>query len=665
VQTLENVAAVDRRLGETDVAGHALLAVLAHTYRPHWRLGSLLAVITALGHENGIEPVIALCRHGLLFPDLPEGISDLRNLEQWFQQGSAAETSVFTTPLVAGRADQAKLTLPTLDRVDTPPLTWREADGLDWPLRLASLWQQVADSPLRQTIQGGYFKRDLEKLRGDTLLTTTSANESLPDAGVLTAEVAKLIGVLRQATGELSADSSLACLEKPLALLLEELWGALLRVESWQPDRGWQAGCHHNPYPAAYVLGALVLSRVPHNACVTSQSLRDWIHDNHPFWSQASGGRIMPPTLNDKVGPPLDALFRPIFELGLIKVGTDGQGRSVVCLSRLGRNLLSLIPSAGESPQPKTLLIQPNLEIIAYRQGLTPALIAALTQFAAWKSIGAACTLQVQPESIYCALEKGWTLDRLSHFLQQHGTREVPSTVLDCLRTWVNKRDRISVYSSATLFEFASAEELDDALCRGLPGYRITEHIAAVADESKVDYRQFRLLAARDYAMPPEPCVSVETDGVSLLVDAARADLLLGIELSQFAEPVYADPGPEHQRYLITPSSLAKARKAGYPSVYLEQWFAARTGKEAPAAVRLLIHAPVVATMALRRQLLLHVGKPEVADGLLQWPGTRGMFEGRVGPGVLVVLEENLEALRSQLQQLGIPFSDQGNAAAS
>ena len=51
--------------------------------------------------------------------------------------------------------------------------------------------------------------------------------------------------------------------------------------------------------------------------------------------------------------------------------------------------------------------MQPNLEIIAYRQGLTPALIARLTRFAAWKSLGAACTLQLEPETVYRALEAG------------------------------------------------------------------------------------------------------------------------------------------------------------------------------------------------------------------------------------------------------------------
>src|SRR5205823_13030304 len=102
--------------------------------------------------------------------------------------------------------------------------------------------------------------------------------------------------------------------------------------------------------------------------------------------------------------------------------------------------------------------------VVAYRQGLTPALVGRLTRFAAWQSLGSACTLQLGPESVYRALEGGLTFEAIVQTLEQHGTRPTPPAVIDSLRTWSNKRERISVYPSAALLEFGSAEQLSEAL---------------------------------------------------------------------------------------------------------------------------------------------------------------------------------------------------------
>jgi hypothetical protein len=49
-------------------------------------------------------------------------------------------------------------------------------------------------------------------------------------------------------------------------------------------------------------------------------------------------------------------------------------------------------------------------------------------------------------------------------------------------------------------------------------------------------FRHFRLTWMRDYALPPEKCVGIEDDGVTLSVDLARSDLLLETEVPRFAD---------------------------------------------------------------------------------------------------------------------------------
>jgi hypothetical protein len=347
------------------------------------------------------------------------------------------------------------------------------------------------------------------------------------------------------------------------------------------------------------------------------------------------------------------------YHLRVVQAARDAAGEWLVRLSPTGRWLLGL----AEAPAPaavytQTLLVQPNLEVIAYRQGLTPALLGRLTRFAAWKSLGAACTLQLGPESVYRALEAGETYDSIRLALEQHGTRALPPAVLDSLRTWSNKRDRITVYPSATLLEFPSAGDLDEALARGLPGVRVADNLAVVASEAAIDFRHFRLTGTRDYALPPERCVTFEPDGVTLAVDLARSDLLLETELPRFAEALDGARADGRRRYRLTPASLAAAREAGLSEAALEAWCQQRAGQLLPPAARLLMTAGQAEPPRLQRHLVLHVADPEVADGLLQWPETRGLIEAQLGPTALAVAEDKVELLRQRLRAAGILLSE-------
>jgi hypothetical protein len=221
------------------------------------------------------------------------------------------------------------------------------------------------------------------------------------------------------------------------------------------------------------------------------------------------------------------------------------------------------------------------------------------------------------------------------------------------LRTWANKRDRIQVFSAASLFEFSSAAELDDAMARGLPAMRVSDRLAVVRDESAVDFRHFRLTATRDFGLPPEKCATVESDGVTVCVDPARADLLMETELARFAEPV--DAGANGRRcYRLTPRSLLAARAAGWTLASLQQWFAERTGAPMPAAAQLLLTGCELAPWEFQRPLVLRVPTAEMADGLEQWPETRALIRGRLGPTALIIAEDQRANLEERLRALGM-----------
>jgi hypothetical protein len=651
VATLDNVAVIDRRLHDLDQDSRRALALIGHSGQPAWRLGSLLELLAALGHTEGPRPIFALLEAGLLYPDLPPEITRLRTFEQWLGQAAATGFRVFAHPQVAARARGEDLGLPVLG---TPgnQRTPQEADGLDWPLRLAASWQQVASAPMRRTQQGDFFKRDLDRLRGDPLLTAPAPDSlaEVPDPGLLAITLARALGLVHEVEGELRAAPFPAWWDEGQPTTLRALWTNLLQVESWDVLAGWRGGqSSGGPFPAAYLLALLLLRQLPEEGWSDPVDIGAWVLEHHPFWQSDS---VRPSQLRDWSRTFLLGLAFPLRWVQ----ATRGDGDTwLVRLSPLGRWLLDDGKApAQEAAFPQTLLVQPNLEIVAYRQGLTLPLLGRLTRFAAWKNLGAACTLQLAPETVYRALEMGETFQSILQTLEQHGTRATPAPVIESLRTWSNKRDRISIYPSGALLEFASAEELNEALVRGLKAVRLTDRLALVARESDIDYRHFRLSGTRDYSLPAEKCVEVEPDGVTLSIDAARSDLLLETELPRFAEPLPRGGANGRRQYRLTPESLAAGRSGGLSLPQLETWFVQRTGQTLSAATRLLLVGSQLPAPELRRHLVLHVATTEIADGLVQWPATRELIEERLGPTALVVAEESTAALQEQLRLLGM-----------
>jgi hypothetical protein len=673
-----NPAVIDRRLLELEPAGRKLLALVARSRQPSWQLGHLIELLVALGHAVDFRPVLSLFEEGLLYPDLPDPVQRLKNFEQWLNVGAANGLAVFAHPDVAARALGEDLVLPDLSgehdpaEADAPaasrapptgPSTIQESDGLEWPLRLAVLWQQVAAGPLRRTQQGGFFKRDLDRLRGDAVLNGVPADHvgELPDIGLVMVELALAEGLLRERDGEITAADMPPAWGEGLPATLSSLWAALPRLRDWNAAAGWQGPeVTGNPYPSAALLAALLLSRLPAQAWARPETVEEWVQRRHPYWAgpRAAGSA---PDETTPVRPPAASSGVAAFLLGfgyplrLVQATRAPGGGWLVRLSPLGRWMLGLgEPPVAPPAYTQTLLVQPNLEIVAYRQGLTPALLARVSRFASWKGLGAACILKLEPESVYRGLQTGLTFDAILQTLEQHGMRGTPAAVVESLRTWANKRERLAVYPAATLFEFNSAADLQDALARGLPAVRLSDRLALVPDEAAVDFRHFRLVATRDYGLPLERCVEVETDGVTLTLDLTRSDLLLETELPRFAERLESASANGRRQYRLTPASLAAAQQGGMAVRALEEWFVQRAGQPLSAAARLLLMGGVVPALDLRNQLVLHVSAPEVADGLMQWPGTRSLIQERLGPTAVVVAEEHVEELRQRLQALGI-----------
>jgi hypothetical protein len=674
-----NPAMVDRRLKELDEPGRCLLSLIGHSRQPRWQVGNLVEMAVSLGNSDGLQAVQSLFEAGLLYPEVAER-GRIKQFDQWLGKGNSHWA--YFHPAAGARTLELDADLPQCPGALTLQSSRErihEADGLEWPLRLAALWQQVAAAPLRRTQQRDFFKRDLERLRSDALLGGVPADNlcELPDPGLLAVALALGQGLIQDEDGELVAGTFSPSCSEGLPALLASLWAVLLHLDTWNVNQGWQPGeTHGNPYPGAYLLAILILGNLPEERWIRPGELASWVVDRHPYWKNGAVAKEdrKPASARKKASPevegPASGLSRFFlglaYQLRLVQAAKGPDGDWVVRLSPMGRWILGLAdkpPSLSVFPQ--TLLVQPNLELLVYRQGLTPDLIGRLSRFATWKNLGAACTLQLEPDSVYRALESGESFESIVQTLERHSMKPTPAPVVEALRTWSNKRDRISVYPAAALFEFASAEDMQEAMARGLPAVRLGEKLAAVANESAIDYRHFRLVGTRDYVLPPEKCVEIEPDGVTLSIDLARSDLLLETELARFAELVPGGDVNNRRRYRLTPSSIAAGREQGVNVSILENWFWQRSGQALTSAARLLLTGPDSPPAQLRRQLILHVANEEIADGLEQWPATRGLIQERLGPTAILVLEENVPALEERLQTLGITLQVAGESAAN
>src|SRR5439155_16791777 len=121
-------------------------------------------------------------------------------------------------------------------------------------------------------------------------------------------------------------------------------------------------------------------------------------------------------------------LLGAMYQAGVIQVADDAAaGARVVRLSPLGRWILGVGPTPPPAaPFEKTLFVQPNHEVVVYRQGLSPELLGQLASFCRWKGLGAALTLELTAESVYRGLELGRTAEEMVGILDRHSQRSIP-----------------------------------------------------------------------------------------------------------------------------------------------------------------------------------------------------------------------------------------------
>ncbi|MBL8821861.1 MAG: hypothetical protein JNJ77_04675 [Planctomycetia bacterium] len=663
----QNPPQVDRRLRELSESARTLLSLLHLGKRHTWRMGTLLELVSCLKDDgaqatsDGLKVVEELFLQGMVIAAPSAERSRISSFEEWLGQGEKHQFRILIDPEILSRAAGYWKSLPELSTLSTtPPGTPREADGLDWFLRLGAAWQSLHDAPARLTQQGAFFKRDHDRLMEDALL-----NQSVADLAVTLPQQGHAVVALGLGLGLLELDDlqvkrsryPVSWLQgwKPALTHMVSVWSEL---HSWSVTDGWcgvSAGAH--PWSSAFIVVLGLLQRLEPGQWTTPADLAAWLVKHHCYWSPLEH----PPELADAVQTLLLGILYP---LRLVQSCELEPGKHAVRLSQAGRAVLSTKEPLAVQEFPKTLLIQPNMEMVAYRQGLNPKMIALLSQAATWKTQGTACMLTLDQHSVHRGMEVGDSFESISSLLDQHSVHPPPGNVVEALRTWAAKRDRLTVYQGVNLLEFLTKADLDEALARGFQGVVLADRYLLIEQEDDLDYRHFRTLGTRDYTLPPTQCVNVAEDGVTLTVDPARADLLLETELLRFTQPSVVN---DQRLYRITYQTLDQARTQGLSLRFLSDWFGQRTGQPLPHSARLLWSDRSTNQVPLEQVLILRTESEQQADGMMQWPEIRNLILERLGPSVLLVHASQVNALRMKLAEIGLHLNDslEGNKEPS
>lgn len=690
-RSAELIPAIDERLGEVRslegvIAGlgdaaRMALGLFAVTENAVWPRAGLDFAMSALGTDSG-SALAELTPRGLVLADR-DGESDVLVAHPAILSAARTVLPSAPPPPSAGSARQV-----------------RASDGLEPVIRTAKLWQIVEEAALRRTQQGALYKRDRERIEDDPVLAGPIADafEPLPDPATLWLALARGVGLI---IDEADSDRTVAAPADywadhavHLPQMLATRW---LGIRSWHETGGQSNDDAPLPPSTPYlrVAALLWLAAAEPEGWVALDDLAAHLEATFAGWSapflalaaspaaegpppsrigpeararsNPRGKRASGPSAEIPSGPETLAaiLLGPAYQLGLVRAAEeDPSGRRLVALTELGRYALAV----GRPPAPREtfdyfLFVQPNFQVIAYRQGLNAPRIGQLSRFTTWTQSGAALEMKLTAESVYRGLEGGLTPDAMLDRLARHSARPLPTSVAEALKTWAGRRERVTYFASATLVEFASPEALEAGLAAFPPGdgagpVRVSDRVLLVEDEATIPFGAFKLAGSRDYTRPPEVCVEVEPDGVTLALDLGRSDLFIDAELVRFADPLAEDGrgGASRRRYRVSPESLRRAVEDGMTPGALARWFVQRVDAPVPPAVRLLLHAamPNPEPPRASRRVVLAAPSADLLEGMLQHPATRGLFAERLGPATAVVPEENLAALRQALADFGL-----------
>ena len=336
---------------------------------------------------------------------------------------------------------------------------------------------------------GGILKPLANKLRKTV---TASSSVAVPDSPGLIYEMLRQLGVIPIDTQEGRIDRGRldALMSGSAEDLLCQLTRSWMRTELWQdgiglvPDRESRSGTNRIVPSGLFALREFLawgLCELAHDPpgwvdleswlralyqIQAEQTPNVYAHDLvwKPKFQQSERKRSLPPDQGRMLAYWLDttgtvaanAILGTLTHLGLVESSSpNATGPYTFRLTELGRVVLGRPESRSQSAASgdRFLSVLSNFEVHAYSDAAPLNAIGVLGRFARPTGAmgGPVHTFAIERESVYRALESGFSIENLRTYLTTNSRTPVPTNVLRTLEEWSAKRDGLVLRRGVTL----------------------------------------------------------------------------------------------------------------------------------------------------------------------------------------------------------------------
>ena len=349
------------------------------------------------------------------------------------------------------------------------------------------------------------------------------------------------------------------------------------------------------------------------------------------------------------------ALSTWLYFLGIVELARQGDQLLALRLTEFGRAVLhpdrQPEPRARERPARAAWVVQPNFELVLYLDHASPEQLAFLERNAERVSVQQhTAQYRLTRDSVYRGLESGESAEQILAALAQGSAQPLPQNVQVEVLAWGGLREQITLRRSVRLLEFPTAEARDAALRTGERGAALGERFLLLGRGHPG--ARTKLQARVDYARPLPACLSISEDGQISIVRSTH-DLLLEAQLDRWAER------ESEELWRLTRVSVSRAVQG---SARRKQWLdelRARLVHPLPDVLAIALRAWAGATypVALSEVVILRCEHAEVFQAIRTSPRFKPYLHGTLAPHTLLVKPDQLDALRAELEWMGLRIS--------
>lgn len=347
-----------------------------------------------------------------------------------------------------------------------------------------------------------------------------------------------------------------------------------------------------------------------------------------------------------------------IFALGLVELGYEGETVVSVRLTDLGQLILhpgqAVKARGSDNPPQHAWVVQPTFDIVVYLDQSTPQQLAFLERHAERVQIGQhTAQYRLTREAVYQGLEQGTSLSDILAELRAGAAMDLPQNVAAELGSWAALRERITVHRQSRLVEFPTPAARDAALQGNLEGVAVGERMVLLSPAAALPSNIKRTI---DYARPLPQCLKVSEDGaIELRIAQDTApDLLIVAQLDKWATR------QSDWHWQLTADSIAAALHAKADARELFDLLDKRSVEPVPPLLIEVLRSWTGTPMSvgLANVTVLQCARPELLAAMEKSKTLRPAIRGRLGPDVLLVDSQAVEALRKYLTWAGITINE-------